>query len=176
MDDTTVAPCGYTKAEIMDILGIKPPRSRMVDLPQEVVELLGKRTDRELALRAGVSVITIARNRARRGIMPYMPRSRTGKEESQAKMDTVRAMLGQVPDTVIADYCRVHKNTVRNWRDRLGIPLAYVGPKKFTPEIQQLLGTMPDTVLAKRAGSTASHICTMRKRFGIPKYSKKSEG
>ena len=164
MEDTTVAPCGYTKAEIMAILGIKPRSNRKIVLPQEVVELLGKRTDRELALLAGVNSVAIMRWRDRLGIPAY-----------RLLTPEVRQLLGTMPDDVLAKHVGRKTSFIARMRRRFRIRACR--PKRIRPstaikltELLPLLGTIPDSEIAVRSGLHKNTVMRWRKLQGIPLY------
>ena len=80
--------------------------------------LLGKVPDSEISRLAGVSVRTVASYRARQSIPGYQgPRRRPqprGRRES--KVSDFDALLGRVPDRVIADVAGMSLGAVRNYR------------------------------------------------------------
>lgn len=88
------------------------------------LHLLGMIPDAEVAKLAGVSVRTIASYRARNRIEGYRgPRRRPAPRGGrQSKLDNYRAMLGVVPDRVVAEEAAMSLGAVRNYRIKHNIP------------------------------------------------------
>ncbi len=100
----------------------------------------------------------------------------------------IHAILGVVPDKVVATRTGTTQRTVNDWRRRLGIPshrsrraamLRTYGasappedvqlhlPAWLTPGIRALMGTAPDAEVAKGAQVGESSIQKWRKRLGV---------
>lgn len=75
-------------------------------------------------------------------------------------------LLGTNYDAVIAQQLNMGYNTIRKWRNKLGIP-PYRAMFKWTPDVVDLLGTMPDAELAFILNISYKDIWAKRKRMGI---------
>lgn len=85
-------------------------------------DMLGAAPDNEVAEAAGVSVRTVASFRARHNIAAYSgPRRSKGERERRSKIDPFKALVGTVPDRVVAEQAGVTINAVRNYRMKRGI-------------------------------------------------------
>jgi hypothetical protein len=87
------------------------------------VELLGTIPDSEVAMRANVSVRTIASFRARHGVGGYKGPRKRGADRAprKSRIDAFAHLVGQFPDRVVAEKAGVSLNAVRNWRMRHGV-------------------------------------------------------
>jgi hypothetical protein len=85
---------------------------------EQYLHLLGQVPDSEVAKMAGVSVRTIASYRARNEIGGYAgPRRRPApRGRRHSKVDDFTALLGRVPDRVVADEAGMSLGAVRNYR------------------------------------------------------------
>lgn len=84
------------------------------------------------------------------------------------------AMLGQVPDVVLARKARIAPETVAQERLRRGIP-AFAGPGPhvvWTPEMDARLGKESDYVIGRELKVPASCVSYRRRRKGIPAFGK----
>jgi hypothetical protein len=149
-------------------LSESPRRFQWTD---ELVELLGKIPDTEVAQRAGVSCTTVLAERQRRGL-PSFDRRRPRFEWTP---DAI-ALLGRDTDVHVAEELDVHPVTVARKRRILGIP-SYVdrsgratSARTWTPEEISALGTEPDRAIAERLGISASCVTMKRLILGIPPW------
>lgn len=81
---------------------------------------LGRRPDREIAEKAGLSAATVARVRRSRGIPA--PRFRKEQGAGGSRIDRYEDLLGVVSDAELARLADVSRAAVRNYRVRRGIP------------------------------------------------------
>ena len=110
--------------------------------------LLGRRPDAEVARLARVCVRTVSAYRSRSGIPPYSgprrpPRPRNGK---RSLLDDFRALIGAVPDRVVADEAGMSHHAVRNFRRLHAIPARWRG-MSASPMVRgsSFWGTRPET-------------------------------
>jgi hypothetical protein len=94
--------------------------------------LLGRRPDAEVARLARVCVRTVSAYRSRSGIPSYSgprrpPRPRNGK---RSLLDDFRALIGAVPDRVVADEAGMSHHAVRNFRRLHAIPASGPVPRQ----------------------------------------------
>ena len=137
----------------------------------ELLALLGKRPDREVAARAGVALNTVVDERRRRGIEPFQ--SMRPRVVWTAEMI---AALGTDTDPSVAASLGVPKHCVQLKRSLLGIPPYYPqgasGNKghPWTPEELSLLGRMSDGDVGGEIGLSGSAVYWKRRRRGIPAF------
>lgn len=84
----------------------------------------------------------------------------------------ILALLGTVPDRVVAEGTGLHHRTVGEERRRRGIPPSIGWRPKFewTPEMIALLGTMTDAEVARGLGMSKTTVCTERRLRDIPPF------
>jgi hypothetical protein len=101
------------------------PGSKDADIVAHYSDL-GRVPDADIAMRAGVSVRTIASFRARHDISGYRgPRRKpVSGRRKRSKVDPYVHLLGQVPDRVVAEQANVSLNAVRQYRVKVGIMAA----------------------------------------------------
>ncbi|MFJ3110254.1 hypothetical protein [Pseudomonas putida] len=128
-----------------------------VKVPLEVVELLGKVSDRELAKRTGLSPYYIKQARLSQGIEAY--------SHAHDLSEEVISLLGQVPDKQIKERFGVSHTALCRIRQARSIPRA---SKRFlSTDTMALLGQISDHSLAKKAGTTLYSIQQARRAAGI---------
>lgn len=152
---------------------------KKVEYPKELLDQLGKKSDLELSKQFKIPPTTIRNLRTRRGIVGV---SRVGKDSTAPFVWTKQkdALIGTMPDTIVAIRLEVTVAIVRYRRAVLGID-AYVPPQvvsgeprnepyNWTPEQDQLLGTMHDTELARQLTIKHSTVTYRRLCLGIEPY------
>lgn len=149
-------------------LGIRPfhilPRgpSRRFPWTAEDLALLGKLTDKEVAVRLGVTVTTVARRRQELGIPPSRPWA-NGIQWTEEMVE----LLGTATDAEVAMRYGISPYSVFRKRTRLGIP-AFLQTRAVvrTPELTELL-RLPTPEARRRTGLHRSTISQLRKELGI---------
>lgn len=156
-------------------LGIPPYGSNEMDrepqLPLDVIEQIGKKTDQRLSLIYGVSRLQIRIYRALHKIpaKPLEPKSLHKWTKAED------ALLGTISDRRAAAKIGVTAGQVLNRRRKLGIPvLGKDTTLRWTEKRIALLGTEPDHVLAKLWNVTQGLIREKRESLGIPKCERTS--
>lgn len=116
--------------------------------PEEVA-LLGTMSDKDVAVKLGVTSANVQASRYSRGIPSFNRRGRPTQIVWTAEMD---ALLGTVTDLEAATRLNVSISSIKTRRKALGHPpLRKLGPA-WQPEWSVLLGTMPDVELAEKLG------------------------
>lgn len=167
----------------------------------ELVKLKDKLSLRELAEKFSVTPGAISAAFKRTGITrkpaPPGPRARRkGPEEEalppepgEAPADAARPgskdnqiepfvhLLGNRPDSEVAEQANVSVRTIASYRSRMGIP-GYTGPRKRRgpgpgrkskiDAFADMLGQVPDRVIAEQAGVTLNAVRNYRAKRGIP--------
>lgn len=137
--------------------------------PPHLAALLGKIPDRAVALRARVSLKTVAAERRRRRIPAAAPRR-------QVKWTPrMIALLGADSDVAVAAELGLTHSSVRWKRLRLGIPpyrLAFGRRQGYlwTPRALSLVGTATDADVARRLGISRDQVAYQRLKQGIAPY------
>lgn len=140
------------------------------DLPNELIEQLGKKSDSDLSKEFAVPIILIAKKRGRLGIKRLSAEARITAE--------ARALLGTMPDDVLAKRFDISPSLVTQIRRKAGIQ-NLKGPKVAKqPRIPKtwneqefaLLGRVTDTHIAALKGIARSAVQAVRSRFGIPPH------
>lgn len=156
-------PVEASEASVGARVAATPPRSRKGHqrartsrretdaLLEPFTSKLGTMPDHEIAEKAGVSKWVVRGYRIKQGIDAYNrwtaegSKARAAAESTPplkrnkrcspatAKVAEVHDLVGQLPDHVVAAKIGVHKNTIRNYRQRHGIPLARPGPPGRRP-------------------------------------------
>lgn len=150
------------------------PAANRFEWPEELVALLGKRPDGELAELAGVHPDTVAEERQRRGIEAFIPKQRIDWTPE------VIAMLGTDSDYQIAAWLGISRGAVFSKRRALGIPPYNPPPHNSWHELEwpaealDLLGKVPDGEIAEMIGVAVSTVGTKRRRLEIPPYRPKA--
>ena len=124
---------------------------------------LGEVTDKQLAVKLGVTAQAVCKARNRRGI----PGTRAAR--SQLKIDWSKQPLGIEFDAEIARRLGVDAKTVTTARKRLGIPKCYINW-----DIQPL-GEVTDRALAEVLGVDSSTVSHARRLRGIAAKKVRSE-
>ncbi len=183
------------------ILGIAPCTlapslpSNTIHLQTDVLELLGKESDRMIANRLGISDSVIKRHRLRLGIESYAiatgndGRIRKGENKKrwgESKVtDECMSLLGTMPDEDLGQRYGISKSVICLTRKKHGIKsYAAIRDKnsrqrkhhtrcrKKPNEVIPLLGTMLDKALAQKFGISISTVSNTRQKLGIPSFSK----
>lgn len=151
-------------------------------LTPEVMELLGKRRDREVAAIAGVSVATIFKLRVARGIPSYKSTYLKAKppEPKHPPIDaTTISLLGTMSDTELSNISGFSAKRLARAREAQKIP-QLKGKRgrqsPVTPDVLALLGTMTDKELAVKSGLSISAIRYARKNRGIKSKGRWGQG
>lgn len=137
----------------------------------ELLALLGKRPDREVAARAGVAVNTVVGERRRRGIEPFL--SMRPRVVWTAEMI---ASLGTDTDPSVAASLGIPRHCVQRKRSLLGIPAYHPWRASgnmghpWSPEELSLLGRMSDGDVGREIGLSGSAVYWKRRRLGIPAF------
>jgi len=145
--------------------------------PQKLLDQLGKASDYSLAKQFKLGKSTIKKLRILKKLPPFNP---PGERISWTEEED--ALLGKVPDTVIAKQKGIKKSVVGYRRQKLGIPVFVLDPlaearpmappHQWTKAEEDLLGTMFDTQVAKILNIGASSVTAHRNKLGIkPKMS-----
>ncbi len=134
-----------------------------------LVALLGRRPDREVAARAGVSLPTVSSERKRRGLAAFRPK---GKDVEWT--EGMIARLGTDIDRVVAAELGLGRSSVSYKRVLLKIP-AFGGqgtPSKvvWRPRALALLGTASDRQVARRLGLTQAIVRRKRRELDIAPF------
>lgn len=139
-------------------LGIPEFHPEDSELPAELIEQLATRTNYQLAQEFGVSIKHIKRKRVELRVQePKTFRERFKPLEDIWTNEAI-AMLGQMPDTEVADRLDISNFPVKKKRHELGIQ-AYKRPvPEITPEIVSAFGVVSDAELAGQLGVSVSYI------------------
>lgn len=146
---------------------------------------LGKKSDREIAKKLGVTPLIVKRHREERGI-PVADRYANFKSKNT---NWDEQPLGQLHDSVIAERVGVSVEAVGRARRRRNIPaLGKSGTPKETRESprkangrvdwdrETRLGKMPDGTLAEILGLSKAAVQKQRKKRGLPLVKVKRKG
>lgn len=137
--------------------------------PRHLARLLGKLPDSKVAARAGLHLVTVTRERQRRGIPPAV-RHRPPIEWTREQI----ALLGTASDPAVAAELGVHRGSVARKRLMLGIPAFNpVEPKEsdfWTPERIARLGTEHDGDLARKWKVGVVRVAYKRTMLQIPPF------
>lgn len=135
-------------------------------------EPLGEESDRQIAIKLGVTGATVGVERKKRGI-PAAKKSAKYKKKG-IKWDD--QPLGEVPDQELADKLGVQKHTVYGARKRRGIELQDSARKRAKIDWDnEPLGKEPDKLLALMLGCSVSAVYKARTDRDIPAYRSKPQ-
>jgi hypothetical protein len=155
-------------------LGIPPVGKTMLEpppeLPLDVIELIGKKPDKQLADIYKVSRVHIRYYRAIHHIpaAEYLP-----IPEFQWKSEH-DAQLGTMSDGMLGRLLQISTRTVLDRRKKLGIPAFRRTAVEWTEELIAQLGTEPDHLLAQRWNVGLHFVIAKRNELGIPACADKS--
>lgn len=150
-------------------------KARKVDLPDDLINQLGKVSDTALSNQFCCNRKIISNERRRRGIS-QCPQARPRKILIP---DDILLLLGKIPDCEIALKIGCSASAINRFRNKIGIPqcpqtsMPAMGRKPVdVPEsIINRLGTVPDYQLAEEAGVSQWTIWTRRVELGILSFS-----
>jgi DNA-binding CsgD family transcriptional regulator len=143
-------------------LGIAPFRKPPTKWTKRMQSLLGRLTDKEMAIQFGVSVERVRRRRVRLNVPALKPCFWTPERA---------ALLGTMPDRELARRLGVKNNRVFYDRVKRGIP-----PYEnflWKPEHIALLGTVSDTKLARSLGLAVHNVYRKRLHLKIKSFRSK---
>jgi hypothetical protein len=136
--------------------------------PPDLLGLLGKLSDPEIARRAGVEPGTVAAARKRRGILAWQPHRRPVEWTPE-----MIAQLGTDSDGNVARMLGLPRACVKRQRKLRRIP-PYLPPPHdcvnaypWTPEEIARLGNSPDKKVALQLGISAAQVSLKRRALGI---------
>ncbi len=145
----------------------KPHKKK--EYPEELINMLGKTPDDEIAKKFGYSKAGIALIRKKMGI-PSLSDTKFPEE----KREEMLSMLGKVPDSEIAERLGISLNVVARNRRKLKIAQAPYSPIKDADKdmILNLLGRVSDLKIAKKTGYSVYVIKKFREQNKIKPFSK----
>lgn len=145
----------------------KPHKKK--EYPEELINMLGKTPDDEIAKKFGYSKAGIALIRKKMGI-PSLSDTKFPEE----KREEMLSMLGKVPDSEIAERLGISLNVVARNRRKLKIAPAPYSPIKDADKdiILNLLGRVSDLKIAKKTGYSVYVIKKFREQNKIKPFSK----
>ncbi len=139
-------------------IGIPEFHPEDIELPTELIEQLATRTNYQLAQEFGVSIKRIKRKRGKLRIQePKTARERFKPLEDIWTNEAI-AMLGQMPDTEVADRLDISNFPVKKKRHELGIQTYKRPLPEITPEIASAFGVVSDAELARQLGVSVNYI------------------
>lgn len=155
-------------------LGFLRPMEIEPDWTSQHEALLGTMPDTQIAAQTGIKLYWVRKRRFERGIPTYqIPETVETREHRGAHTWTVaeEALLGTMPDTVIAERLDLTPSTVTKYRQSLGIEsFRKGGDVEWTPGMLRLLGDVPDGTLAREYGISHSSVKIRRIEEGIYPY------
>lgn len=149
------------------ISGYKPERK--VILPKEAIDLMGKISDRQIAIKFNIDQ-TVMHNRRKELGIPKASYVDYCKRE--VPIAEYKHLLGKIPDIQIEKITGVHSTQIGEIRNRLGIPTSYPHKKVELNLYQHLLGKMPDSEIGNLVGLDRTTVADKRIRLGIPQFKK----
>ncbi|MGD0094153.1 MAG: hypothetical protein ABSE73_29950 [Planctomycetota bacterium] len=126
----------------------------------QMLALLGKRSDRQIARGFLLSKHIVKRKRRALGISSFM----SGRSPWTPEYLT---LLGKISDTELARKMGLSSSNVCRKRQELGIQLCRIY-FKWTKRDAALLGKLPDLVIAERLGISIGQVMWKRQQLGIP--------
>ncbi|WP_455564356.1 hypothetical protein [Akkermansia massiliensis] len=177
---------GYSNSKVARIrkkLGIAPyqgprkpykprdpnrPRKKK-EYPEELIQMLGKTPDDEIAKKFGYSRAGIALIRKKMGIPSF-----SDTKFPKVKREEMLSMLGKFPDSEIAEKFGISLNFVAWNRRKLKISQAPYSPINDSDKdmILNLLGRVSDLKIAKKTGYSVYAIKKFREQNKINPFSK----
>lgn len=150
------------------------------ELPADVVQAIGTMSDAALSRQSGCEYKAIRAERIRLGIERFSPLKTRAQAKGQVQVKTaptenqltealpaeVEALLGLVPDLQISRQTGIPARTLRNERQRRGIPKAARG-KPVPPGVANCLGKMCDAEVSERFGLPVGEVTYLRRRAGL---------
>ncbi len=132
------------------------------------VKMLGRLTDAQVAQIVGVSSGAVHQKRMVMGIDAPKERRRGRKPRRWTKREL--AMLGKIPDPILARKLGIARNGIHEKRMQLGIPSVFGQQVKlrWTARRVAKLGKIPDSELAREIGVSTVTVSAFRRRRGIP--------
>ena len=134
---------------------------------QEMLPLLGKKTDTAIAEELGIPAVTVYQTRKKLGI--YRAIKLPVPEVDQKELID---LLGKETDAEIAKKFGYSKTGIALIRKNLGIKSfrqSKISPEQYE-EIRKLLGKEPDTLIAEKFGCSDSKIALIRKSLKIDAF------
>lgn len=142
-----------------------------VEWTDEVIALLGKKQDVELARMLGVSRMMIKRKRDSLNIPPCAIKACGYKRQSPFTWsEAALAMLGTEPDADVALKLGVSRHTVWRQRKQLGIKVARSKTRKHKLPEDAIphLGVLRDSEIAHQFGVPTDAVYNARRKMNIP--------
>lgn len=125
----------------------------------EMIALLGKEPEIEIAKKLGVGRYIVNMKRRMLGIPPY-------ERLCDKWTPDVIELLGKMSDAKLGRLIGANRRTVKAKRESLGIP-ANQGRCQWTAEMVALLGTAPDFEISKQIGLKEDTVAYARRSRGI---------
>ncbi|QHF00547.1 hypothetical protein LCG56_27595 (plasmid) [Pseudomonas cannabina pv. alisalensis] len=143
--------------------------SRGYNLPDELLQQLGKVPDTQLTDRYGVPGPVLCRARKERSIPRFRILHKPDSREYVAFSGEAIALLGKIPDVHLAK--RFDRSLVEVKQERVlrGLEPCAKG-RKLPCELVQQLGLVPDSLLATRYSVAAGTIRRAREARSIPRF------
>lgn len=145
------------------------PLSRGYDLPDGLVQQLGKVPDAQLTEEYGVPGPVLFRARQNRSIPRYRVLKKPDSPEYVAFPDEALALLGKVPDVELASQYGRSLQEVKQERGIRGLD-SYTKGRNLPEELVQQLGLVPDSVLVRRYSVAATTIKRARDARSIARF------
>lgn len=151
-------------------IGSFRPLRGPIEWTPEMISLIGIESDGVVGRELGLSRTTIRRKRELLGIPPYAPPPSSAVESAIAWEPEDLALLGTMPDRVVAKQLGISASSVMLKRQALKIPAFKppTRPLKWTEEMLALLGEVTDTQVANLYGISEAAVGAKRSRLGIP--------
>jgi hypothetical protein len=141
-----------------------PLLERGAHFTPQMIALLGKRTDKQLARSFMLTQPQVMRKRNQLGIPSYA-------ESHQRRWTSEEiALLGTMDDLLAAKRLGVSVREIQNLRRQRDI--AGFQAERWTPEILALLGKVMDSEIATKLGVSDALVTQKRKAMGIPRFSR----
>ncbi len=130
--------------------------------PRRLLALLGKRSDLEIARRAGISPHVVARERRRLGIAPFRYKPPRIIPRNREVAAIVRKPIDEACEILV-----IAARTVQTIRKELGISRP-PRPDPWTKSALDRLGTVPDAEIAAELGIRVNRVVKKRLAIGRP--------
>ena len=139
------------------------PRKKK-EYPEELINMLGKFPDREIAKKFGYSGAGIALIRKNKGIPSF-----SDTKFPEEKREEMLSMLGKFPDREIAKKFGYSTTGIAFIRKNKGIPsFSYTKfPEEKREEMRSMLGKFPDREIAERLGISLNVVEWNRRKLKI---------
>lgn len=163
----------FEKRQKLGIPASRPPKS--INWTPDVIALLGKIPDGEVAGIYGMNILSVQKKRVARGIRCYARKSKTWHYWTKKEI----ALLGKMPDGDVALRTGINKASVYWKRCKLEIPsFTQKRPKKlltdWTRKEIAVLGKMTDAAAAASLDLAHSAVRLKRISLGIPPFGRSS--